>query len=1303
MLLSCIADGLSSPSDEKSKEIDGRFQLEGACAAGGMGTIYRAVDLFTHEKVAVKISSSFGSQLDERFQQEANCLASITHPAIVRHVAHGRTIRGENYLVMEWLDGETLEERLASGPIPLGQSVQMIRRVAEALAVAHQHGVIHRDIKPANIFLPDKDLSKIKLLDFGIARRLFDSASTRLTQAGSALGTPMYMSPEQVEGLLDVDARADVFSLGCVFFECLTGAPPFADASTTGALCRLMTDESVDVDARCSDVPARLRDLLRRMLAKRRDERPSSMAAILVELSKSSEELRTTGIYPVIAKPRRAPDNASMLVAEGERRLVAVIVVAPEPSRTPIDELRRNCLARAIAPFGAFLGELANGSLIMTLTAEAHSTPLDLAVRSARCGLKVKLACPGAALGISLGHAIKDEELRTDHLVSSAVRLVSQQHAGSIHVSDEVNRLLDARFETVVAPDGSARLLSEKGLREAPRTVLGKEIPCLGREREIRELESLFDACVEESEAQVAILSGAAGCGKSRVVHEFLERLRNSGKTFELLIGRGDPMHVNVSLGLLAQTLRGAVGLSGSEPDEVQRQRLLTHASRFLPAEKAATTVAFLGEIANLHFPDDDLPQLQAARRDARLMADQTMAAWVDWLEAESEHHPVFLLFEDLHWGDFASVNYIDSALRVLRKKPLMVLALARPEVDERFFGLWRGRYVQRISMAPLGKRAGQEFIRLALGDVAPEKTTWLLDHAQGNPFYLEELVRVAAAGGDLSQIPDTVLGTVQIRFDAVGEGSKLVLRAASIFGQSFSAAGVKALLGEMSDEDVDRWLQILVDKEILFCRQTGSTYEHVFRHALLYQAAYAMLAPKEEVSGHYLAGNFLEEQGERDAIVLADHFEKGDKPERAVRWLRVAANQAMGVDDLGAALNRVERGVRLGATGDDLAELKVVESEARFWKGDYVLAEGAAREGRQCADPKLALRAVTALTDALGMQAKFEEIEQLELALEERPPQSELLNAWIEYKAGLASYLAASGHPEARKRILVLFEQEWDKLDPVRIGRAESMKGHMAKADGRPAAAVEHIRRAQECFAKAGHRRASIEAQGNGGIQLMELGLLEEAEADIRSLWATAERMGLNHLLGGVLYMISNILAYRGCLEEARSFGEKALAWTIEMNDGHFRRFALLYLVVIENLAANYGRAEQHARAAIEMLAADPALQPFARALLARALLGQGLTAEALAQASDAQAQLEARGSVQDGEPTIRLALVECLVASSDTAAATRFAHQAADSIRKQADTIDNPAWRNSFLTRIPEHRRILELEQQLEVAGRP
>jgi hypothetical protein len=290
--------------------------------------VYRGVDLSTGETVAVKISSSFGSQLGERFQQEANCLAAIAHPAIVRYIAHGKTDHGEHYLVMEWLDGETLEDRLGRGSINLGATVRMIRRVAEALAVAHQHGVIHRDIKPANIFLPGKDVSKIKLLDFGIARRLFDPASLRLTQAGSALGTPMYMSPEQAQGSLDVDARADVFSLGCVFFECLTGSPPFMAESTTGTLARITADESIDVDARCLGVPPRLTDLLAPNAGQAARRAAATMADVLAQLGSVTEELKTSGFYAVAPRPRRACWRAALLVATGERRLVSVIVAS---------------------------------------------------------------------------------------------------------------------------------------------------------------------------------------------------------------------------------------------------------------------------------------------------------------------------------------------------------------------------------------------------------------------------------------------------------------------------------------------------------------------------------------------------------------------------------------------------------------------------------------------------------------------------------------------------------------------------------------------------------------------------------------------------------------------------------------------------------------------------------------------------------------------------------------------------------------------------------------------------------------
>jgi eukaryotic-like serine/threonine-protein kinase len=707
--------------------------------------------------------------------------------------------------------------------------------------------------------------------------------------------------------------------------------------------------------------------------------------------------------------------------------------------------------------------------------------------------------------------------------------------------------------------------------------------------------------------------------------------------------------------------------------------------------------VAFLGEIADIPFPDQDLPQLQAARRDARLMADQTTAAWMDWLEAEAEHHPVFILLEDLHWCDFASVNYMDAALRILPKKPVMVLALARPELDERFYGLWRDRRVQRMSLGPLGKRAAEDMIRRVLGQLAPEKLAWLLDHAQGNPFYLEELCRTLSLGGDLAAIPDTVLGTVQVRFDSIGEGCKLVLRAASIFGQSFTAAGVKALIDDMNDEDVDRWLEILVDKEILFSRPMGNHRQHVFRHALLHQAAYAMLTPKDEVSGHHLAADFLERSGEREAIVLADHYEKGQQPVKAVQWLRVAANQAMEVDDLATALTRVDRGVKLGAKGDDLAELRVVESEARYWTGEYVEAERAGREARRCEDPKLALRALGTLLEALGMQAKYEDIAGFADLLGEKPPQPELLNEWFDCKHCLASHLAGAGQTELRTRTLDLFEILRDQLDPVLSARVDSMKAHLAKAVGQPGEAFVLWKRAAESFEHAGYRRAATEMHGNVGSCLTEVGQLEEAEAQMRGLLAIAERMGLTHMLGGTYYMLSNILAYKGSTDDAREFAKRAIDWCSGSGERHFLTYARLYASVIEHNAGDFRAAQGHARIALGMVQDNSSLRPFARALLARALLRQASLSDAILLAAAAYNELEELGEVYDGEAMIRLAWAECLLAKPDRSAAQSVLARAVQKIEKSANSFSIEGWRESFLTRIPEHRLLIELNRSI------
>jgi tetratricopeptide (TPR) repeat protein len=703
--------------------------------------------------------------------------------------------------------------------------------------------------------------------------------------------------------------------------------------------------------------------------------------------------------------------------------------------------------------------------------------------------------------------------------------------------------------------------------------------------------------------------------------------------------------------------------------------------------------------MANLPFPDEDLLPLRAARQDPRLMADQTLMSWLEWLEAECDHHPVLLVLEDLHWGDTPSVNFVDAALRVLPEKPFMVLALARPEVDRRFPGVWKERSPQRINLAPLSPRVSLRMIEHVVGKIPEESSRWIVDRAQGNPFYLEELLRVVHDGGkvgDDSNLPDTVLGTVQARFDIFGPDAKLVLRAGSIFGQTFRPAGVKALVDEDRRKDVDRWLEILTQREILFSRPTADLREYAFRHALLRQAAYEMLPPSEKRLGHLLAGQYLEQTGERQGIVLADHFERAGENPRAVHWLGVAAQQSLDADDLVETLARVERAVNLGAAGEELCAKRIIESQARFSHGEYLEAERAAREALESGRPKTRLQAMSSLFEALGAQAKYDEIATLFRDLD-RPAESDLLNPWLHCMVWGTAYLFTSGNTDVRKRTLALLEESRERLEPILIGRAESLQAHIAVNKGNLAEAAFGFNRVACYYESIGHRRAACESLGNLSVSLLELGQLEEAEACMRQLLATAKKLALNFIVGGGLANLTAILAYRGSLDDARSVGQRALSVTIAQNDRRFQGCTEAYLSLAEYLAGDHPRAEQYARAAIATWATVLSSRPFAIALLARALLAQERPAEALIAAREACAQLESLGVVDDGDPTIRLALAECLIATGDTLAARDVLDKAASRILASAEAVDDSAIRESFLTRIPEHRRILELAREL------
>jgi eukaryotic-like serine/threonine-protein kinase len=802
-----------------------RFDLKSQAGTGGMGTVYQATDRETGEMVAVKVLHGKSITDAARFDQEASLLAELRHPGVVRYVNHGVTAHGESYIAMEWLSGETLEERLTRGPLPAAAVARLGRRVLEAVSAAHERGIIHRDLKPSNIFLVDWRLDDTRILDFGIARRVFDAK--RFTKVGSTVGTPMYTAPEQARGDRDVDGRADVFSLGCVLFECLAGEPPFTGESPMEVMAKICIGAPPRLASLCSGLPPALEQLVESMLAQDRRERPIDPAKLAESFAVLARQLVDTDDDPVSvgALPTRGTLSdgehrvmCGLLISERGRGAAAAPTARPRPSSGLGDTavllpallgLNDTGVQRAVEPFGGHVDQLLDRSLIITLP--TRGLLREQAVQVARCALALRSYLPTAAMAISTGRAALLAKLPVGPLLDRLAGLVAPERSGAIRIDEMTAGLLPARF--IIDCDGEKRLVGEGPGEDRPRQIGGRIGPFLGRDRELGTLVALYHDAVQERVARVALVLAGIGAGKTRLHQELLRAVRGEASKN----GRAAPLVLSAAGDIVRSDSRYPL-LGG----------LLVEAGIDLDASNSA-----------------------AAIQDA----------WIEWLRARCAEGPVLLLLEDMQWADLECAQFVDTTLRLLRGQPLFVLGLGRPEVDEQFPGLWSERAVERLRLPPLGRKAGQLLVRHFLDEARPDGERFVLDRWEGNPFFLEELV--TAVRGNRQIVPETVLGLVEARFDDLEPEVRRVLRAASVFGdEPFAPEGVVALLGEKSRRDLAECLDILVARDILEgCRNRGEE-AFIFKSQLIREAAYRLLPPGDRALGRRLARTWLENAG---------------------------------------------------------------------------------------------------------------------------------------------------------------------------------------------------------------------------------------------------------------------------------------------------------------------------------------------------------------------------------------------------------------------------------------------------------
>ena len=384
----------------------GRYRVLRQLGAGGMGEVYLCEDLALKRRVAIKmLPSTRGADktADSRLVREAQAAATLDHPNVCAIYEVGEDA-GQHFIAMQYVEGETLADRLARGPLSLSETLRTAEQVSDALSEAHGHGIVHRDVKPGNIMLATRGPAKV--LDFGLAKHLAsgDDQVTNadtirgLTTAGTIVGTTAYMSPEQLRGE-EPDARTDVFSLGCVMQEMVGGRHPFAQPSTAATIAAILNEAPAPLP---SQLPAEFQRIVRKCLEKDRERRYSSARDLLIDLRNLIRDTASgVAVSAPAGRPRLRPIVIAAAVTAGVLGIGAGwLLLRP---RAAVD---RSIRVLAILPLAAadaaseYLGDGISESVINSLSQLSELKVLARTTTFRYRGAAVDVAAIGRALGV---------------------------------------------------------------------------------------------------------------------------------------------------------------------------------------------------------------------------------------------------------------------------------------------------------------------------------------------------------------------------------------------------------------------------------------------------------------------------------------------------------------------------------------------------------------------------------------------------------------------------------------------------------------------------------------------------------------------------------------------------------------------------------------------------------------------------------------------------------------------------------------------------------------------------------------
>lgn len=1262
-----------------------RFVIETLARSAGMGAIFRACDQRTRSPVALKTTLGARHAEAQRLVREAELLRNISHPQIVAYVHHGH-FEASPFLVLEWLDGEDLADRLERRGLNLEQSLALAERAARALSALHERGIVHGALEPENIFLVDRQLSHVKLIDFGRARRMDEAAPP---DGGSS---PDYLAPERVAGLEACSPQSDIYALGCVLFECLTGRPPFIGTTLVELFTEVVNREAPAPSSLRPDIPPEVDALVTALLSKLPEDRPRTARHALEWIDVVREALEAASDQPSVI--RRTRDEDGRLGTEERlttvafvRKLAPLSAVRPDTARIEAPPLDR--LGELAANHGCRVESLGEGVLILP------SAPSQTAPRVARCALAIADGRDDLRVGVATHRHVTGDQVAwtLGEAIGGATALADREgarvwlDAGTVRLLDE--RFLCRRVEGGVALEGF----------EARGRSRARDLPLIGRHAELLWLDDALTRTIAPPAPRWVVIDGEAGVGKSRLERAWTERLEASSRDLDVMTARADPIG-GAAYDLAAQLLRSGLRLP-EQSDPNTRRRALHGVLATLSANIEEPDLRRLETLLGVAEAEADPASLEGSE-DPRVVADVVERFFTAWMEVRaSATDALVVVVEDLHWGDFASLRLLARVAGHLPETPLLFVGFARSGWRSRFADI-EGLSPQSLILRGLPEGEARELVAAAGGrNLAAARVTEILQRADGNPQYLVELTRAARRGQ--RALPDTLLALAQARLDELAPEARRVLRAGSVYGEGFTVPALLALLGPWMLSRVEADLPALAEAGLLEARPDSAGHaSYRFADAVLREAAYASLPAEDKPMAHRLAATWLETQGLRDPLVLAAHWRRSDEAGRAVAWLTSAAVVALAGHDFEGALFHVADALNLEPTDQARAALHTIAAEAHEWTGDELAREREARHALALAEPRSPewFRAFGQALVAGARRHGGPAVERLcallaqHLSLELPPSGPE-----VEALAHVAcQHFATSATPRGHEFL------RWAEMRRQRVGphpRADAFlslaRAWATLSAGDVLGAYRHDAEALRWFEAAGDARQAAYAFIGVAFEEMRLGLYEAAERSLRQARERGRRLGLELLVGFAEHYLGMVLALCGEVSEGLTLERRAL---VLFEDRGFRRLqasALGYLARMELMVGQVDTARRFAEQSRAIGGPWPAVRAYADAMLSRTLIEQRRTGEAVRVAERAFREA-LDGQVNDSHRTlIEAAVAEAWLVDGQIEAASELATNAAERLRTQAAQMDDPKIARAYLERVPEHARLLHLAHDL------